>query len=189
MRTSPFLPAVAALTFLLSACTQAQTETAASAESKDAATVAVLPATAKAADTAEITTDAARRTPLPLVTVHKSPTCGCCKLWVAHLEQAGFPVEVVESDTLEPIKRDVGVPAGMASCHTAQVAGYFVEGHVPADDIVRLITERPDAKGLAVPGMPLGSPGMEVPSGEVQPYAVYLIARDGRSALFSQHGR
>ncbi len=116
---------------------------------------------------------------LPTVVVNKTPTCGCCGLWVKHLEAAGFAVEVHDFDNLGPIKERVGVPYGMGSCHTARVGGYFIEGHVPAADVARLLEEQPDAKGLTVPGMPLGSPGMEVASGEVQPYDVHLVARDG----------
>lgn len=162
----------------LSACSQA--ETPPSTQSP----------TTTAAETAAPSVEASPVTPaaLPRVTVHKSPTCGCCKLWVEHLQHAGFSVQVVESDDLAPIKAQVGVPPGRGSCHTAQVAGYFVEGHVPADDIVRLLTERPDARGLALPGMPMGSPGMEVPSGEIQPYTVELVAKDGNTTAFSHHG-
>lgn len=125
---------------------------------------------------------------LPLVLVHKSPTCGCCTAWVAHMRKAGFPVDVRETPDVTPVKRRVGVPAGKESCHTAIVGGYFVEGHVPAADVKRLLAEKPDAKGLAVPGMPLGSPGMEVPGGQTQPYAVELVKRDGSSEVFSRHG-
>lgn len=185
MRISPILPALTLMGFLLSACTQAQTESADSADLSVAASTATPVA---ASDAPTSVTAAAQPATLPLVTVHKSPTCGCCKLWVTHLEQAGFPVAVVESDDLNPIKLEVGVPPGMGSCHTAQVSGYFIEGHVPADDIVRLITERPDVRGLAVPGMPMGSPGMEVPSGDVQPYAVQMVAKDGTVSDFSHHG-
>ena len=126
-------------------------------------------------------------TSLPLVIVHKSPTCGCCGAWVEHMRGAGFEVEVRDTDDLNPIKKGLGVPADKASCHTAQVGGYFVEGHVPADDVKRLLTEHPDARGLAVPGMPPGSPGMEVPAGREQPYSVDLVARDGTSSSFAQH--
>lgn len=125
---------------------------------------------------------------LPGVTVHKSATCGCCKLWVDRLRGAGFAVEVRDVDNLNDVKQRVGIPYGMGSCHTAEVAGYFVEGHVPMEDIKRLLRERPDAKGLTVPGMPAGSPGMEVPSGEVQPYEVLLVARDGSTSVFARHG-
>ncbi len=91
--------------------------------------------------------------------------------------------------TLIPIRLAVGVPRGMACCHTAEVEGYFIEGHVPVEDIARLLAGRPDARGLAVPGMPIGSPGMEAPSGEVQPYAVMIVAKDGGVSDFNQHGR
>ena len=125
---------------------------------------------------------------LPLVTVHKSPTCGCCGLWVEHMQQAGFTVEVIETDEVGAVKERVGVPYGKGSCHTAEVGGYFVEGHVPADDIKRLLAEKPDAKGLTVPGMPLGSPGMEVPDGRVQRYETELVGRDGGTTTFAVHG-
>ena len=88
----------------------------------------------------------------PRVVVHKNESCGCCKLWVTHLEKAGFTAEVINEDNLGPIKERVGVPYGKGSCHTAEVGGYFVEGHVPAADIQRLLKERPQAKGLTVPG-------------------------------------
>jgi len=125
---------------------------------------------------------------LPGVTVHKSATCGCCQLWVDRLRDAGFQVDVRNEDNLNDVKQRVGILYGMGSCHTAEVGGYFVEGHVPIDDIKRLLREKPDAKGLTVPGMPAGSPGMEVPSGHVQPYDVILVRRDGTTAVFSHHG-
>lgn len=121
--------------------------------------------------------------------VYKSPTCGCCLAWADQMQAAGFDVEVRDVDDLGPIKRQFGVPASSASCHTAQVGDYFIEGHVPAEDIERLLAERPAAKGLAVPGMPLGSPGMEVPDGRTQPYDVLLIGADGSSQVFASHGR
>jgi hypothetical protein len=126
---------------------------------------------------------------LPNVVVYKSATCGCCKLWVEHLSKAGFAVEANDVDNMQPIKERVGIPYGMGSCHTAEVGGYFVEGHVPAQDVKRLLREHPDAKGLTVPGMPAGSPGMEVPSGEVQPYEVLLVAKDGSTSVFARHGK
>lgn len=125
---------------------------------------------------------------LPIAIVHKSPTCGCCKLWIDHLEEAGFRVQVRESNDLEPIKQKLGVPYGEGSCHTAEIGGYFVEGHVPAEDIKRLLAEKPKARGLTVPGMPLGSPGMEVASGQVQSYAVKLVATDGSTSVWARHG-
>jgi hypothetical protein len=123
-----------------------------------------------------------------LIVVHKNQSCGCCHQWVEHLKEGGFNVTVRDVVDLGGIKERVGVPYGMGSCHTARVGGYFIEGHVPAADIVRLLTERPDAKGLTVPGMPLGSPGMEIESGESQPYDVYLVARDGSTSTFAHHG-
>ncbi|MDX1420823.1 MAG: DUF411 domain-containing protein [Rubricoccaceae bacterium] len=125
--------------------------------------------------------------PLPLVTVYKTPTCGCCALWVEHLEGEGFPVETVDLPSLDGVKQQYGVPDSLASCHTGVVDGYVVEGHVPAEDVRRLLRERPEAGGLAVPGMPVGSPGMEVPDGRTEPYAVLLI-RDGAADVFSRHG-
>lgn len=121
--------------------------------------------------------------------VHKTPTCGCCSAWVAHLRDAGFTVEVRDADNLEPVKSRLGIPFGKGSCHTAEVAGYFVEGHVPAADIKRLLAEKPAGKGLVLPGMPLGSPGMEVPDGTVEPYTVEFVGADGTVSPFTQHGR
>lgn len=126
---------------------------------------------------------------LPAVVVHKSPSCGCCKVWAQHLKNAGFPVTLKDTDDVSPVKQRMGVPPRMASCHTAEVDGYFVEGHVPTEDIKRLLRERPKAKGLTVPGMPAGSPGMEVPSGEVEPYSVFLVAEDGSTTVFARHGQ
>ena len=115
----------------------------------------------------------------PAVLVHKDPNCGCCAGWVQHLRDNGFSVEVDETENLTPIRRQLGVPDALAACHTAEVAGYVVEGHVPAAAIQRLLQERPDAKGLAVPGMPVGSPGME--RGRTQRYAAILFGRNGKS--------
>lgn len=125
---------------------------------------------------------------LPVMLVHKSATCGCCNAWVDHMRAAGFRVDVRDVDDLNAVKARVGVPAGKGSCHTAEVGGYFVEGHVPALDIKRLLAEKPDAKGLVVPGMPAGSPGMEMPDGRVQPYVVELVSRDGTTSDFARHG-
>ena len=119
--------------------------------------------------------------------VHKSASCGCCGLWVDHMRAAGFAVDVRNTDDLNPLKERVGVPYGKGSCHTAEVNGYFVEGHVPAADVKRLIAEKPDAKGLVLPGMPMGSPGMESPDGRIQPYTVELVARDGTVSTFAEH--
>lgn len=125
---------------------------------------------------------------LPTVVVHKSPSCGCCTSWITHMRESGFQVEVRDVSDLSRIKERLGVPDDKASCHTAELGGYFVEGHVPAKDVMRLIVEQPAARGIAVPGMPLGSPGMEVPDGRVQPYTVDLIALDGSSSDYARHG-
>lgn len=125
---------------------------------------------------------------LPPVLVHKSASCGCCGAWVDHLRQAGFTVRVNETEDLNPIKERLGVPYGKGSCHTAEVGGYMVEGHVPAGDIKRLLLERPQARGLVLPGMPVGSPGMEVPDGTVEPYTVELVQPDGQARPFALHG-
>lgn len=125
---------------------------------------------------------------LPVVQVHKTPTCGCCGTWVDHLRHAGFTVEVQDHDDLGPTKQRLGVPYGKGSCHTAEVGGYMVEGHVPAEDIKRLLAEKPSARGVVLPGMPIGSPGMESPDGFVQPYTVELVEADGSTRAFASHG-
>ena len=124
---------------------------------------------------------------LPLVVVHKSASCGCCHLWVDHMRKAGFTVEVRDTDDLNTVKERVGVPLGKGSCHTAEVDGYFIEGQVPAADVKRLLAMRPAAKGLVLPGMPAGSPGMEMPDGRVDPYTVELVGRDGNTRTFASH--
>jgi hypothetical protein len=124
---------------------------------------------------------------VPLIQVHKSATCGCCKEWVGHLEQNGFKVEVFELDNLEPVKARLGVPPGKGSCHTGEVDGYLVEGHVPAVDIHRLLAERPKARGLVLPGMPIGSPGMEVEGTPAQAFTVELVKLDGETEPFAHH--
>lgn len=126
---------------------------------------------------------------LASVLVHKNPSCGCCELWVEHLRKAGFEVTVRDEEDLNAVKERLGVPYGKGSCHTAEVGGYIVEGHVPVEDIKRLLAEKPDARGLVLPGMPLGSPGMEAPDGGVKPYTVELVERDGNTVAFAEHGR
>lgn len=124
------------------------------------------------------------------VEVYKSPTCGCCALWVKHLEQQGFATRVTELDepTLTATKAKHGVPAKAQSCHTAIVDGYVLEGHVPAADVRRLLKERPAVAGLAVAGMPIGSPGMEVGNTK-QPYDVQSFDKRGQLQVFSSYGR
>lgn len=119
----------------------------------------------------------------PSLVVHKDPNCGCCAGWVEHLRGNGFAVTVTETADLQPIKTKLGVPAQLAACHTAEIMGYTIEGHVPAQAILRLISEKPKATGLAVPGMPVGSPGME--GGKPEPYDVILFG-DGSSKVFAR---
>lgn len=124
--------------------------------------------------------------PLPEVTVYKSPTCGCCTEWIRHLERAGFTVAARDVDDLAPIKRQHGVPQALESCHTAIVAGYVVEGHVPADVIQRMLQERPQVAGIAVPGMPAGSPGMDYPDVRPQPYDVMAFRAEGGWSVYER---
>lgn len=132
---------------------------------------------------------AAAATSKPLVEVWKSPYCGCCKDWVAHLEANGFAVRTHEVGDLDGARRTLGMPERFASCHTAKVSGYLLEGHVPAREIARLLRDKPAALGLAVPGMPVGSPGMDGPAygGRRDAYAVLLVQRDGSHRVFEQY--
>jgi len=118
----------------------------------------------------------------------KDPDCGCCRAWIDIMEREGFQVEVHDSswEALSQLKVQTGISEEMASCHTAQVEGYIIEGHVPAADIRRLLDERPDAVGLAVPGMPYGSPGMG-PEEERETYSVHLIRKDGSTEVFAHY--
>jgi hypothetical protein len=112
--------------------------------------------------------------------VYKTPTCGCCGAWIAHLRSAGFDGHATDVEDLDPIKNRLGVAAELRSCHTAMIDGYVIEGHVPAREIVRLLRERPRASGLAVPGMPIGSPGMEM-GDQREPYQVILFSASSRT--------
>jgi len=118
--------------------------------------------------------------------VFKSPTCGCCKQWIAHLEDNGLQVTPRDVPDVIPYKIEGGLTPQLASCHTAFVEGYVIEGHVPAREIARLLKERPDARGLAVPGMPVGSPGMEQGDAR-EPYEVLLIHRDGSTSVYARY--
>jgi hypothetical protein len=124
--------------------------------------------------------------PAPLVQVYKSPACGCCGAWVESLRASGFKTITQDMDDVSPIAAAAGVPDNLRSCHTALVEGYFVEGHVPDGDIRKLLRERPDARGIAVPGMPVGSPGMEQ-GGRQEPYSTLIVARDGSVRSFVDH--
>ena len=125
---------------------------------------------------------------VPSIEVWKSATCKCCGAWVKHLEADGFTVKVnaAEPSTLASLKRQAGIGDRLASCHTAMIDGYVIEGHVPGTEIKRLVAERPEAIGLAVPGMPVGSPGMEQ-GAEFERYDVLLIKKDGSTEIFASH--
>lgn len=121
---------------------------------------------------------------LPTVLVYKTPTCGCCNGWIDHLQAAGFTVDARDVRDIMTVKQDGGVPVSMSSCHTAIVDGYVVEGHVPAEQVKRLLAERPEVAGIAVPGMPVGSPGMEGPN--AKPYQVLSFTHDGQAEVFAE---
>ena len=114
----------------------------------------------------------------PVITVHRDPNCGCCSGWVQHLQKAGFPTKVFDNTDLEAMKVRLGVPNDLAACHTAQIGDYVIEGHVPAVALKRFLNDKPSAIGLAVPGMPVGSPGME--GGSAEPYDVVMFGPAGR---------
>ena len=120
-----------------------------------------------------------------VITVYKSPDCGCCIRWIGHLQANGFKVDARDVEDLQPIRRQFGVSAEIEACHTALIDGYVIEGHVPAADIRRLLKERPKVTGLTVPDMPVGSPGMEGPNPE--PYDVLTFEPNGRTRVFSSH--
>ncbi len=122
---------------------------------------------------------------LPIVQVYKSPTCGCCSKWVSHLEANGFTVEATDVNDINLIKSSFGIPPALASCHTAVVGDYLVEGHVPAEDIVQLLKQKPAIKGISVPGMPIGSPGME--GRNPQAYDVISFDAQAETDVFSSH--
>jgi len=121
------------------------------------------------------------------VQVFKDPTCGCCALWVEHLRKAGFAATVTDVDDMTAIKAKHRVPSQARSCHTALVGGYVVEGHVPAADVQRMLTQQPAIVGIAVPGMPIGSPGMEVAGMKPQPYDVLAFNKLGETHVFASH--
>jgi hypothetical protein len=121
----------------------------------------------------------------PKMTVYKSPTCGCCAKWVAHMRNAGFDVTVNDVQNVGEIKAQHHVPADAQSCHTALVGSYVVEGHVPADVVKQLLKEKPAVTGLAVPGMPIGSPGMESADGNKQAYNVVSFDKAGKTQVYA----
>jgi hypothetical protein len=121
------------------------------------------------------------------LTIYKSSTCGCCAKWVDHVKAAGFTTVVHDDEDMEGVKDNLGVPQGVRSCHTAQVEKYLIEGHVPAEDIQRLLKERPKVAGLAVPGMPASTPGMAVPGEPHEPYETVAFRLDGTTTTYAKH--
>ena len=140
-----------------------------------AGAAAALPAVASAAAPRELT-------------VYKTPWGGCCGGWVTHMRRAGFRTTVVELEDLAPIRAKRGVPFELSSCHTGVSGGYVFEGHVPPQDVLRLLRERPKALGLTVPGMPIGSPGMEHPEGHKERFETLLLLAGGKTRVFARHG-
>jgi hypothetical protein len=124
--------------------------------------------------------------PVKAMRVYRSPSCGCCGGWVDHLRAAGFEVTVEMMEDVSPVAERLGVPERLRSCHTGEASGYFIEGHVPAGDVERLLRERPAAKGIAVPGMPIGSPGMEM-GGRRDAYQTLLVDQGGAVRVFAAH--
>jgi hypothetical protein len=121
----------------------------------------------------------------PTITVYKDPGCGCCKSWIEHLIKHGYRVDAKDTPEMTTIKRTLGVPDALSACHTAVVNGYLIEGHVPAADIARLLKEKPKVAGLAVPGMPMGSPGME--GSRTQHYQVLSFDKAGKTKVFASY--
>jgi hypothetical protein len=119
------------------------------------------------------------------VDIYKSPTCDCCGKWIAHMQKAGFKVEIHEVDNIPASRKKLGMPDKLGSCHTSKVGNYVVEGHVPAQDIQRLLKEKPKALGLAIPSMPPGVPGMDIPNSP--PYETLLVQADGSTSVFAKH--
>ena len=119
------------------------------------------------------------------VDMYKSAYCGCCGKWAEHMSKAGFTVKAHEVEDVPAMRKKLGIPEKLGSCHTAKIGNYLLEGHVPADDIKRLLKEKPKALGLAVPGMPAGSPGMDVPNSP--PYDTLLVHKDGTARVFAKH--
>jgi hypothetical protein len=128
----------------------------------------------------------AAQTSKPQMTVYKSATCGCCSKWVEHMQANGFEVKAINVDDIDKVKRERGVPADAASCHTAIVNGYVVEGHVPADAVQKMLKEKPSIAGIAVPGMPMGSPGMEVPGGQKEAFNIVSFDKSGKTAIYEK---
>jgi hypothetical protein len=143
--------------------------------------VVALALTTGAAPVSRVTTGEKK----PVITVYKDASCGCCKSWVAHLIKHGYRVDAKDTPDMTEVKRALGVPDALTACHTAVVNGYLIEGHVPAAAIARLLKEKPKVAGLAVPGMPMGSPGMEGP--RAQHYQVLSFDKAGKTKIFASY--
>ena len=191
LRPSTIFP----LLILVAACGASEARDADGARASDAAPASheahALHASGEVADAAgeAVTTLAASpaqadANALPRALVYKTPTCGCCSLWVDHMREAGFEVDARDLNDIIPVKIDAGVPPRMSSCHTTLIDGYVVEGHIPAEHVKRLLEERPDVVGIAVPGMPIGSPGMEGIG--ARPYQVLSWDRDGNVEVYAE---
>jgi len=128
----------------------------------------------------------AAQTTRPQMTVYKSDSCGCCSKWVEHMQANGFDVKAIDVDDIDKVKRERGVPADAASCHTAVVNGYVIEGHVPADAVLKVLKEKPAIAGIAVPGMPMGSPGMEVPGGQKDAFNIVAFDKAGKTSIYQK---
>ena len=178
--------AVPALTFgaaLLAACATPERETPAADTPQPVAVSA--PATTDSAAPAAYHGHGATVSDTSTLVVYKSPSCGCCANWVEHMREHGFKVAVHDMEDVSPVKAKHGVTDQLASCHTATIGGYVVEGHVPAADVQRLLRERPAIAGIATPGMPMGSPGME--GDRVDRYDVMAFDRTGSTRVFASH--
>ncbi len=122
----------------------------------------------------------------PVVTVYKSATCGCCNKWISHMQDNDFKIKAVDVQNMDSVKQQYGISSNLASCHTAIVDGYIIEGHVPASDVKQLLSEEKDVLGIAVPGMPIGSPGMEM-GNRIDRYAVISFDKEGNVEIFHQY--
>jgi hypothetical protein len=171
--------AVLALAAAVAACAAPPEQT------RDAAPAQPAAAPAKPAAIAAVSAGGRSAESSLLAVVYKTPSCGCCAKWVDHLKENGFKVEVHDMDMVEPVKVALGVPGQLGSCHTSKVGGYVFEGHVPAATIQRVLREKPEAAGFAVPGMPMGSPGMEGPT--TDRYDVVAFNKDGTTRVYESH--
>lgn len=147
---------------------------------------AILPLSVEAQQTAVAVEPSMKSESLPDIAIYRSESCGCCTKWGEHLEKEGFTIQDKVIENMEAFKQANGITPELASCHTAVVEGYVVEGHVPASSINKMLDERPDIRGLTAPGMPMGSPGMETAGIKAEAFDVLAIANDGTTTVFEQ---